>query len=652
MRPTTPRPVAIVLLLSAIATVLLWPTPAAAHATVVSSTPTADKIVPEAPAEVVVKFSEPVSVVASGTGVTAPDGSKAHAATPVSEGDQIRYRLRTDLPDGTYVVSYRVISADGHPVPGGYTFSIGEESKVPEAADPGDTAQPLVTSLVLGNRFVGYAGLLLALGPALLLLAGNAGHRRGALRLTTTGLSLVAGTAVVGLYLQAPYTAGTSLFGVTGADIGAVLGSRFGGASLARLLLVLIALPLLKHALTRGPMSLAAKGSRDNDAADSTVDASAPAGAADVTAASSSAGADDAASPQATHPAESAAPVSVRADVEHREDGGRDESEPRSIDDVSPAEAEGPATVDDTSSARRPSVAAGALSVGMRWLLGGIAVALAATWPVSGHATTSAAPALTVLSDTVHIGAATVWLGGLLALGLFLVKPKRVGQAAAFLPVWSRWATWLVAALAIAGLAQALIHVGTVAGLVSTTYGWLIIAKLGLFAVLLATAAMARSAVRRGGGGLVARVRRLIAVELVVGVLVLGVSTVLVQAVPAQSAADAAVDQGPQTFSKTFETDLYVLQFEIEPVAVGPNQIHLYLFEPDGVTELEAKEWQASFGRPSDGIELVPVSLALLSPNHTSGDVSIPQTGKWTFEFTIRVSKMDRESVSTVVSFT
>lgn len=628
MRPPIARRAAAALLALAAAAALLLLTavPASAHATMVSSTPTANKIVPEAPVEVVVKFSEPVSVVASGTGVTAPDGSKAHSGTPVSEGEQVRYPLRDGLADGTYVVSYRVISADGHPVPGGFTFSIGEESKVPEAADPGNTADPLVSGLVYANRYLGYAGLLLVLGPSLLLLAGNPGSRRGALRLTVVGLSLVAATAVIGLYLQAPYTAGTSLFGVTGADIGSVLGSRFGAASLGRMLLVLVALPLLRHALTRKPARPIADSER---------------------------------AAVATSGDRTTLAVSATAETGAERSGGGEPLAAAGTDrtaSATVADSEMDARSDAAADASRGggggagSAAAGS---GSRWLLIGVAVALAATWPISGHATTSAAPALTVLSDTVHIAAATVWLGGLLTLAFYLVKPSRTPEAEAFLPTWSRWATWIVASLAIAGLAQALIHVGTASGLVSTTYGRLVIAKLALFAVLLGTAALARKAVARiGTGPVVPRVRRIILLELVVGALVLGLSTVLVQAVPAQSTQAGAADQGTETFSKTFKTDEYVLQFELEPVAVGQNEAHLYLFEPDGVTELEAKEWQASFGRPKDGIELVPFDLALLAPNHTSGDVAIPQAGKWTFEFTIRVSKLDRETVSTVVSVT
>ncbi len=47
---------------------------------------------------------------------------------------------RADQPLGTYLVSYRVISADSHPVGGGFTFSVGAPSATPPQASAGGRA--------------------------------------------------------------------------------------------------------------------------------------------------------------------------------------------------------------------------------------------------------------------------------------------------------------------------------------------------------------------------------------------------------------------------------------------------------------------------------------------------------------------------------
>ena len=43
-----------------------------------------------------------------------------------ADGEVVEVDLQPDLPDGTYVVSYRVVSADGHPVRGGSVFGVGD----------------------------------------------------------------------------------------------------------------------------------------------------------------------------------------------------------------------------------------------------------------------------------------------------------------------------------------------------------------------------------------------------------------------------------------------------------------------------------------------------------------------------------------------
>ncbi|TQL75810.1 copper transport protein [Stackebrandtia endophytica] len=526
---------------------LLAASPAQAHATVVATTPAIDEIVADAPQQVTVEFSEPVSVVAAETGVIGPDGRRADAEPATSDGNVLTYVLTGDLPEGTYLVSYRVISADGHPVPGGFTFSIGKRSAAPDSADLANDVDPLVNILVVVNRFLSYAGLVLLLGPGLLMVAarlrnGEFPPIRGPRRLMTAGLGLLAATAALGLYLHVPYTAGSSLFGFTGPDVAMVVESRFGIAAMLRLLIVAAAIPVVKW-LSRA--------------------------------------------------------------------------------------ADGPAT---------------------RLVPAVLAVALAVTWPMSGHATTSPAPPLTMVSDTVHVLAMGMWLGGLVTLAVYLVRRSHTRGVRELLPEWSRWATWLVAALAVAGLAQALIEVGSVDALLETRYGQLVIAKIVLFGVVLLAAFFARRAVLRSDGSLLSLIRRVIGVELAVGVILLGVSAVLVQTVPASVAVNDAGDQvQADRYSVELTDKLFTLRFELEPAAIGDNTAHLYLYTPQG-EPLEAVEWSASYGQPDSGIAPVGIGLALLSPNHVQADVALPSAGNWEFTFTIRISELERSTVSTVVT--
>jgi copper transport protein len=230
--------------------------PASAHAVLTSATPAQGSIVAAVPDEIRLTFSEPVRVVPGRTQVIAPDGKRISDGDPVGAGARLRITLRPAGPaQGTYLVSYRVISADSHPIGGSFTFSVG----APSAAAPRparDGAHPGVAVAVPTAKYLGYAGIVLVVGPLLMLLwlwPGRLG-RRGPLRLVWTGLGLIAAGALAALWLQAPYSSGAAPFDVTGAELGRVLGDRFGVAMLVRLAVVAAVAYVVWRAHRRGAL--------------------------------------------------------------------------------------------------------------------------------------------------------------------------------------------------------------------------------------------------------------------------------------------------------------------------------------------------------------------------------------------------------------
>jgi copper transport protein len=237
--------------------------PASAHAVLAAATPAPGAIVAAEPAEVRITFSEPVRLIPGRTQVIAPNGKRVNDGDPVGTGAQVRIALnRTDRPLGTYLVSYRVISADSHPVAGSFTFSVGAPSvAAPRPSREG--AHPATAVAVSAARYVGYAGLALVAGPALLLatlwprrLRTRAGPAYAdPSTLTRWGFALLAAGTLAGLWLQAPYGTGAAPLDVSAVELREVLGSRFGGALLVRLALIGALAALLPRALAdgRGP---------------------------------------------------------------------------------------------------------------------------------------------------------------------------------------------------------------------------------------------------------------------------------------------------------------------------------------------------------------------------------------------------------------
>ncbi|MET8836726.1 copper resistance protein CopC [Micromonospora sp. NPDC004540] len=243
------------LLVTLVALLLAPATPASAHAVLVSSSPAASAVVPSAPAEVVITFSEGVRKVPDKVRVIAPDGSRADRGEPTFKGAVVTIPVDPSGARGTYLVSYRVISADSHPVSGAFTYSVGAPSTPPTDSGADTRANPVVGNAVKVAKYLGYAGLLLLVGPALVLAAlwPRRLSRRGPARLAWSGLGLLAVATLAELWLQVPYTNGGGLFDVTGSGFGDVLGSAYGTAHLVRLGLLAAAAFLLRP-LFAGPV--------------------------------------------------------------------------------------------------------------------------------------------------------------------------------------------------------------------------------------------------------------------------------------------------------------------------------------------------------------------------------------------------------------
>ncbi|MEV4464888.1 copper resistance protein CopC [Micromonospora echinofusca] len=250
------RLLAIAGLLVTVVALLIAPAgPASAHAVLVSSSPIASAVVSNAPAEVVLTFSESVRKVPGKIRVIAPDGSRADRGEPTFEGTVVTVPVDPAGARGTYLVSYRVISADSHPVSGAYTYSVGAPSTPPVDSGDDSRADPVVGNAVKVAKYAGYVGLLLLVGSTLVLAAlwPRRLPRRGPARLAWAGLGLLAVSTVANLLLQVPYTAGGSVLDVTGQGLSDVLGSAFGAAHLVRLGLLAAAAFLLRP-LMAGPV--------------------------------------------------------------------------------------------------------------------------------------------------------------------------------------------------------------------------------------------------------------------------------------------------------------------------------------------------------------------------------------------------------------
>ncbi|MGW4051209.1 copper resistance CopC family protein [Streptomyces sp. NPDC004779] len=122
----------------ALAGALVWfpTTPAAAHTDLVSSTPAPDASLDAPPVSVALTFSDEMTERYAQVALTAPDGTPAGQSSPTVAGTSATLPVRPGLGPGRYTVGYRVVSADGHPVAGSFTFTVKTPPLTPPTSAP------------------------------------------------------------------------------------------------------------------------------------------------------------------------------------------------------------------------------------------------------------------------------------------------------------------------------------------------------------------------------------------------------------------------------------------------------------------------------------------------------------------------------------
>ncbi|WP_052847447.1 copper resistance CopC/CopD family protein [Streptomyces avicenniae] len=660
-RPTGPRAPArravralLLTAAAAFAALLLAAPPAGAHAVLTGTDPEDGAVVAGAPASVGLTFSESVSAAADGIRVLAPDGERADTGDASGSGTEHGVALRDGLDDGTYTVTWHVVSADSHPISGAFTFSIGapSASSVDLAAVSATGDDGAVGLLYDIGRYVSYGGFTLLVGSCVFALAcwPAASALRALQRVTLVGWSALTAGTVALLLLRTPYTGTGDLTDVL--DLGGlrdVVETRTGTALVTRLLLAaaagaFIALLYGRYARLR------------------TADA-----------------------------------VPLPGDGEELDEDDADEA-------AYLAEAHAQRVRD--------------LTFGLALSGAILAVGIAATWAMSEHASTGRQTGLAVPADIVHLLAVGAWLGGLVSLLVLLARaPVPVPRdavrrfsaialgAVAVLAVTGLYQSWRQVGLSWDGLT-------------GTTYGQLLLVKVALVAVLVAVAGLSRRwtarladrtadeaprpvpvgaadtpdtadapdterarqlARQRAALDRTARrkardadteragLRRSVLVETGIAAVLLAVTTALTAATPAHTAEETGTSAtggagdgqaapepaGPVSVSVPYdaggEGGAGTAGVELSPARTGGNTLHVLLTDPSGAVS-DAEEIGVALTLPAEEIGPLRHEALHVDVGHwTVPDVQFPRPGDWELALTIRTSDIDQVTVTTTV---
>jgi copper transport protein len=537
-------------------------TPASAHAVLISTEPVNGARLDAAPATVTATFSESVGVqagyfkVVSSKGNEVQDGAPEH---PGGDGTKLSVRLRPNLPDDSYIASYRVVSADSHPVGGAFAFVVGNGPLVGAsgAVLSGGTTNRAVSVAFTTTRWLTFAGVALLGGLAFVVLCWPAGRgNRRARQIIWTGWAAVAAGTLLALLLEGPYAAGSGLSDAVNRDLlQATLGTTFGRMLSARLMLLGVLAVYVVRML------------RD----------------------------------------ESLLPERARA---------RDE-------DITAI-----------------------VGLGVLATIGG-----------TGHAAAGSQSTLALLSDTTHLTAMALWVGGLVLLATCLLPSRAADELAGALPRFSQIAFGSVLVLAGTGTYQAWREIGPLPALWTTGYGQLLLAKISVFLLLVGIGNLSRLAVGRRylmpaaqalsasdvvaigqseQDRLVRRLGRSVAMEVGIAAVVLALTAVLVGQPPARASYT-------NPYSSTLElASGGSVRMRVTPARPGANTVRLDVFDRGGKL---ASPQQVTMTAELPAARIGPLAVSLTKTStgrYQSTDASFPQAGTWQLVVRVQTSEFER----------
>ncbi len=514
--------------------------PAAAHARLTGSDPTDGALLARAPTVVTLSFNEPVRLTSQEINVYDAEGQRVPSSARTSDTEVvIELDDPTAMEPGTFVVGWFVVSADGHPISGSLTFSVGERSDGVAAPPAPPTSSEVVIAtqgVVIGAMYV---GLLVAAGlagfVALVLPRSYDGERvRRRIRIIAR---LAAGVATVAALVSVPaasvYAQGRELSDViSGFDRALVVDESISA------LLVVIGLVLVVATVTDRP------------------------------------------------------PTSHRRML----------------------------------------------------LLVGAVVALLGP-PLVGHTRSYQPSPLLIAADAVHLMAGAAWLGGLLGLVLTLrALAGRDELAATTLARFSTMAAGLLLAVAATGSVLAWQILGSWSAFLDTSYGRLLLVKIGLALLVAALGGWNRfwllPRVRAMGFADASRavdpVRRSVRAEALLLVALLGVSGFLVNQSPRP--APVEVPAGRTGVQDGALSDLEVLVL-MTPRRQGPNTLLIQLQDESGEPVVTRSEPRVQLRSGDLDLGSVPVTSA--DAGTWAADVLLPRAGVWEVEVGLRVSRFE-----------
>lgn len=127
------------------------PGQAAAHSSLIGTSPKDGGTVSSQVKNVTLRFNEDIQSKFATIAVTGPDGKRVSAGKPAVSGGTVKQPVTAFRATGKYLVGWRVVSADGHPVSGKFAFTV-TKGAVSESPSSSTSATPTPTTTKVASK--------------------------------------------------------------------------------------------------------------------------------------------------------------------------------------------------------------------------------------------------------------------------------------------------------------------------------------------------------------------------------------------------------------------------------------------------------------------------------------------------------------------
>jgi copper transport protein len=270
-----------------------------------------------------------------------------------------------------------------------------------------------------------------------------------------------------------------------------------------------------------------------------------------------------------------------------------------------------------------------------------------------GHTSVQSPVAILLPANILHVLAMSAWLGGIAVLVLALRSATSELEPGARTPLlagvvgrFSALASIALPVLLLSGVLQAIVEVRSFSALLDSAFGRSVLIKVVIALGIVALGYINRQelvpALRKAAAGNTSPgragvlLRRTLRFELALGLAALAATGALSSYAPS-----VAESSGP--YATTVNVGPARLEVTVDPARVGPNQLHLYLFDrKTGAAFEQTKELRVTAAMPAKRIAAITLSPHIAGPGHYVVDgASLAVAGDWTITVVDRVSDFD-----------